>query len=266
MTKKLLINYKLKQKNYNFWLNRLNLKNSNLVCSKDERLSNFENDFMIKCLKPNKSILEIGCGNGVLLKKLIKKKKVKYYLGTDFVKELIDRNKKKIKRKNIDFDQLDMTVVKSDTFNKKFDYIISKRAVQNVLSQKLQLKAIDKLGIFLKKNGLMLLMESSRTAQKNLNRYRKIFNLHKIVPPWHNLFLDDNLIKKHKFKNVKLIKIENFSSSFYFITRIIYAAYAKMKNKKVDFINPLNLIATSIDSKILKEDFSQIKIYIFKKK
>ena len=156
MTKKLLINYKLKQKNYNFWLNRLNLKNSKLVCSKDERLSNFENDFMIKCLKPNKSILEIGCGNGVLLKKLIKKKKVKYYLGTDFVKELIDRNKKKIKRKNIDFDQLDMTVVKSDTFNKKFDYIISKRAVQNVLSQKLQLKAIDKLGVFLKKNGLML--------------------------------------------------------------------------------------------------------------
>ena len=77
MTKKLLINYKLKQKNYNFWLNRLNLKNSNLVCSKDERLSNFENDFMIKCLKPNKSILEIGCGNGVLLKKLIKKKKGK---------------------------------------------------------------------------------------------------------------------------------------------------------------------------------------------
>ena len=62
------------------------------------------------------------------------------------------------------------------------------------------------------------------------------------------------------------IKIENFSSGFYFITRIVYAAYAKFKNQKVNFKNPLNLIATLVDNEILKEDFSQIKMYIFKKK
>ena len=81
---------------------------------------------MINSLKDNKSIFEIGCGNGVLLKKLIKKKKIKYYLGTDFVKELVDQNKKFIKKKNIHFDQLDMTLIKPNTFSKKFDYIISK--------------------------------------------------------------------------------------------------------------------------------------------
>ena len=112
----------------------------------------------------------------------------------------------------------------------------------------------------------MLLMESSINAQKNINKYRKIFNLHKITPPWHNLFLDDNKLQKYKFKNVKLSKIENFSSNFYFITRIIYAAYAKIKKIKVNFTDPLNLIATSIKSEILKEDFSQIKMYIFKRK
>ena len=266
MNKKLILNYKLKKKNYNFWLKRLNKKKSNLVCSKDERLNNFENDYMINSLKDNKSIFEVGCGNGVLLKKLIKKKKIKYYLGTDFVKELVDQNKKFIKKKNIHFDQLDMTLIKPNTFSKKFDYIISKRAVQNVLSRKLQLRSIDNMGNFLKKNGLMFLMESSLTAQKNINKYRKIFGLHKIIPPWHNLFLDDSFIKKHKFKRVKLVKIENFSSSFYFITRIVYAAYAKFKNQKVNFKNPLNLIATLVDNEILKEDFSQIKMYIFKKK
>ena len=45
----------------------------------------------------------------------------------------LDKFRPVIIKKFIDFDQLDMTVVKSDTFNKKFDYIISKRAVQNVL-------------------------------------------------------------------------------------------------------------------------------------
>ena len=159
-----------------------------------------------------------------------------------------------------------MTNFKSHQLSRKFDYIISKRAIQNVLSKKLQLKAIDKIGNFLKKNGLMLLMESSSTAQSNLNRIRKRFNLHKIVPPWHNLFLDDEVIKKHSFKNVQFIKMENFASSFYFITRVIYAAYAKIKKKQTNFINPLNLIATMVENKIFKEDFSQIKMYVFKKK
>ena len=35
MNNKLILNYKVKKKNYNFWLKRLN-KKSNLVCSKDE--------------------------------------------------------------------------------------------------------------------------------------------------------------------------------------------------------------------------------------
>ena len=39
-----------------------------------------------------------------------------------------------------------------------------------------------------------------------------------------------------------------------------------LKNQKVNFKNPLNLIATLVDNEILKEDFSQIKMYIFKKK
>ena len=212
MNKKNYSNYKNKQKNYNFWLDRLKKNKGHLVCSKDVRLNNLENDFMVKNIKKNKSILEIGCGNAVLLKKLTLKKP-KYYLGTEFVRELTEYNKKT-----------------------------------------------------LKKGGKMLLMESSINAQKNINKYRKIFNLHKITPPWHNLFLDDEILKKYRFKNVKLKKIENFSSNFYFITRIIYAAYAKLKNIKVNFTDPLNIIASSINKKILSEDFSQIKLYVFIKK
>ena len=37
--------------------------------------------------------------------------------------------------------------------------------------------------------------------------------------------------------------------------------------KKKPFYNhPLNIIATMLDAKLIKEDFSQIKTYIFKKK
>ena len=47
-----------------------------------------------------------------------------------------------------------MTLVSNKSFNEKFDYIISKRAIQNVLSNKLQISTIDNFGYHLKKMDL----------------------------------------------------------------------------------------------------------------
>jgi len=260
-------NYKYKKENYNFWVDRLKKQKETLVCTKDIILDELEGNQVIKNIKANKTILELGCGNAVLLKKILKAKKIRSYLGTDFVKELIDNCKFKFNSKNIKFKTLDMTLINKTTFPEKYDYIISKRAIQNILNHKLQLKVIDNAGYFLKKNGLMVLVESSATAQENINNLRKKYKLSKIIPPFHNLFFDDNKIKKFKFKNVKLIKIENFSSNFYFISRIIYALYAKIFLKKNPiFDHPLNTIASTIKEDLLNKDFSQIKTFFFKKK
>jgi ubiquinone/menaquinone biosynthesis C-methylase UbiE len=260
-------NYKYKQDNYNFWLKRLSSNKEDLVCTKDIILDKLEEEQIIKNIRNNSSILELGCGNGVILKKILKKKKIKNYLGTDFVKELIDYCRSKFIFKNISFKTLDMTTINKSTFSEKYDYIITKRAIQNILSHKLQLKVIDNTGFFLKKNGSMILVESSATAQKNINDLRKIYKLSKIIPPFYNLFFDDYKIKKYKFKNVKLIKIENFSSNFYFTSRIIYALFAKFFLKKNPVYNhPLNNIASIIKGNLLNIDLSQIKTYYFKRK
>jgi ubiquinone/menaquinone biosynthesis C-methylase UbiE len=260
-------NYKYKKNNYNFWLSRLKSNKEDLVCTKDIILDRLEEEQIIKNIKKNSSILELGCGNGFILKKILKKKKIKNYLGTDFVKELINNCKSKFNFKNVKFQTLDMTSINKSTFSEKYDYIITKRAIQNILSHKLQLKIIDNAGYFLKKNGLMILVESSATSQKNINDLRNKYKLSKIIPPFHNLFFDDNKIKKYNFENVKLYKIENFSSNFYFISRIIYALYAKFFLKKIPvYGHPLNTIASIIKENLLNKDLSQIKTYFFRKK
>lgn len=71
-------NYKLKRENYKFWLSRMN-NSERKVCTNDVNLDFIEEDQIIKNLKNNKNILEIGCGNGVLVKELIKKKNKKLY-------------------------------------------------------------------------------------------------------------------------------------------------------------------------------------------
>ena len=262
-------NYKYKKENYNFWVQRLKNQKENLVCTKDIILDELEENQIIKNIKANKTILELGCGNGVILKKILKEKKIKSYLGTDFVKELIDNCKFKFKSKNTKFKTLDMTLINKSSFPEKYDYIITKRAIQNILNHKLQLKVIDNVGYFLKKNGLMILVESSANAQKNINDLRKEYKLSKIIPPFHNLFFSDRKIKKHVFKNVIIVNIHPFASDFYYVTRLIYAIYAKFSlKKKPSFNHPLQKVALNIsmNNKLSTTRYSQVQKYIFKKK
>jgi len=259
-------NYKFKKENYNFWLNRIN-REERKVCTNDIFLDLIEEDQIINNIQNNKTILEVGSGNGVLLKRLLKKRKIKKYLGTDFVGQLVEKSNRKFKKKNINFKKIDMTLINKNFFEDKYDYIVSKRAIQNILSSKLQLKTIDNLGLFLKKRGLMILVESSATAQQNINLYRKKYKLKKINPPFHNLFFNDKKIKKYNFKNIKLHKIINFSSNYYFISRILNAILCKrFLKRKTSYNDPLNLIALNINDNLLKIDFSQIKTYLFKRK
>ena len=61
-----------------------------------------EEDQIIDNIKNNKTILEVGSGNGILLKRLLSfKKNQKKNLGTDFVEELIQQSKKKNLKKKI---------------------------------------------------------------------------------------------------------------------------------------------------------------------
>jgi len=259
------LNYKLKKKNYDFWAKRSKKKDS-VVCTNDPRLDQLEIDQILNKINNNKSILEVGCGNGFILKRLLKEKKIKSYLGIDFVEDFIASAKKKYKSNKVNFEIFDISLINNITFKKKYDFIISKRTIQNILSQRLQMKIIDTLGHYLKKNGLMILVESSNTAQKNINKYRKLFSLPIIRPPFHNLFFNDLIIRSHKFKNIKLLNIDNFASGFYFLSRIIYASYAKILKEKVKYQHPLNQLGLNINSKVFKEDFSQVKTYLFKKK
>lgn len=74
------INYKYKKENYNFWVDRLKKQKENLVCTKDIILDKLEENQIIDNIKTNKTILELGCGNGVILKKILKKKRLKVIL------------------------------------------------------------------------------------------------------------------------------------------------------------------------------------------
>jgi ubiquinone/menaquinone biosynthesis C-methylase UbiE len=251
-----------KKKILNYW--NLRAKKKALKCTNDEFLEISEIKRIVSIIKKNSRVLDVGCGDGELLRVLKKKLNIKG-VGIDFSKELINEAKKN--SKNIKFYCEDMTNISNlkKILQKKFDYIITKRSIQNLTSWKDQKKFINQLNLFCKKTTSILLFESSSTALSKINNFRKILNLQKIVKPWHNLYLDDIKVINSKYKKIKLFKIHELFSTYYFLSRVINAYQNKLSMLPSKYDDALNLLGWKLPQDITK-GFSQLKLYQFKLK
>lgn len=234
-------------------------KNKILKCTNDLNLEKNEIDIFLSIIKKNKTVLDIGCGDGKLLRELKIKKNCNCY-GIDFSKNLIDIAKKK--SKGINYFCMDMCKIEELFKTKlKFDYIITKRSIQNLTSWNNQKKFLNQLNQFSFPKTKIFLMESSSNALININKIRVKLKLKKITRPWHNLYLDDQKLIKTKFKKIKLIGIKELFSTYYFTSRILNAAI----NSKPDYNDLLNLTAWKLPQNLI-QGFSQLKLYEFQVK
>tara|TARA_Y100000389_G_scaffold191309_1_gene217250 strand:+ start:555 stop:1304 length:750 start_codon:yes stop_codon:yes gene_type:complete len=244
-----------KEKILKYWNSRA--KNKVLKCTNDINLEKNEIKYFLSSIKNKKSVLDIGCGDGELLRNLKKKNECNCY-GIDFSSNLINVAKKK--SKNINYFCLDMNKIKYEfKKNIKFDYIITKRSIQNLTSWDNQKKFIDQLKFFSGTKTKILLMESSNDGLKKINSARNNLGLKKITKPWHNLYLDDAKIRKTNFKGLKLVNITELFSTYYFTSRVLNATI----NQKPKYNDLLNLTGWKLSQNLI-EGFSQLRLYEFK--
>ena len=247
----------IKKKILKYWNSRA--ENKILKCTNDLNLEKNEISLFISLIKKGKNVLDIGCGDGELLRNLKKNNNCDCY-GIDFSKNLINVAKKK--SKNIHYYCMDMNKIKNKfKSNIKFDYIITKRSIQNLTSWTDQKKFLNQLKFFSNSKTKILLMESSNDGLKNINRIRKKLKLKEIIKPWHNLYFDDLKVKQTVFKGIKLTKIKEVFSTYYFTSRVLNAA----TNKKPSYNDLLNLTGWMLPQDLIR-GFSQLRLYIFKSK
>ena len=246
-----------KKKILDYW--NLRARNKILKCTNDTNLETNEINIFLSIIKNKKNVLDIGCGDGELLRNLKKKKQCNCY-GIDFSQNLIRVAQKK--SKNINYFCIDMNKIKKEFKTKvKFDYIITKRSIQNLTSWNDQKKFINQLKFFSNPKTKILLMESSNDGLKKINDMGIKLRLKKIVKPWHNLYLEDSILKKTNFRGIKLIGIKELFSTYYFTSRVLNAAI----NPKPSYNDLLNLTGWKMPQNTI-EGFSQLRLYEFKTK
>lgn len=218
-----------------------------------------------KYLLPEKYILDVGCGNGnitIRLAQIVKSN----FVGCDYSEKMIEKANEALKDKKSSFARR-LEFVVGDALHlpfkdKSFDIIFTNRCLINLTKLKDQLIATKEVHRVLKKGGLYIMSENSKSSLKNLNQLRKAVELPSISSPWHNLYIDEEKFFSSIKKLFDLQLVDNFCSSYYIGSRIFNGKVSAMKGKEPDYDDPINHIAADLPS---IGDFGPQKTFILKK-
>jgi len=208
--------------------------------SNDFMLKRLEINLLLKLISPQSKVLDIGCGNGETLYTICTSKQCKG-VGIDYSENMIAAAKEYYSHNNIEYK---CSALPNLITNNDFDYAITERCLLNLLKEQ-QYIAFVNIMSHLKPGGFYLMMESCIQGLEKINFWRTKVGLSIIRPPFHNTFLDENEVKKWENEECHLEKIINFTSTYYFGSRLVYAA---LRPKKLKYDSLINRISCALPS------------------
>jgi ubiquinone/menaquinone biosynthesis C-methylase UbiE len=194
-------------------------------------------------IKGDESICDIGCNNGYcdfMLLSLFSGIKI---VGIDFSEKLISQaqeNLNKSEYKNrAEF--ITGNVLNTCTFpEKKFDIILIKRVLINLVKENDQILALENVKKLLHENGMIILSEAVEENWARLNRLRTEFGLDELKQPWHNKYLSDNVIK-YIYSHFNVEIDSDYSSTYYIFSRVFHPWIKKINQvNNLDYMSEIN--------------------------
>ena len=245
----------------NFWNNQANL--GLWAGSRDLIAKELEIGAIISYISDGLDILDFGCGNGITAMELARRFNV-HVLGVDFAEEMVQSAKKLSMGINfkgsVNFQVGDIQSLNSHIH--KYDIIYTERMIINLPDWQSQKKTIRSLFSLLKPGGMYLMCENSQEGLDKINQFRKQIKLPEIIPPWHNRYLKDDELNNITHPGITLEKIDYYSSTYYFLSRVINAWLAQQDGKEPDYDSQINRLALSLPP---YGDIGQGRIWVWRK-
>ena len=182
-----------------------------------------------------KRVLDVGCGNGYTLSKLVESSPYKEYYGIDASTEMIRLCLERRLHNTVFFTR---NIIETKFEDNLFDFVYSERCLTNLPNWDEQMKAIRQIHRILKPRGKFLLIECFTDGLENLNRARVECGLRALKSkPW-NHYIDKDVFMGAVSSIFNLLSCQsNFLSSHYFTTRVLHALVTKGKQiKNTEFV------------------------------
>lgn len=213
--------------------------------SNDIMMKHLEMELIDEYVADGARILDFGCGNGVAMCEIARRHDVSI-LGIDFSDAMIAAAEENARSERL-LDKLTFLCGDQDTIKEldsRFDLIYTERCLINLSSWDEQKSAIIDLVNLLKDDGRYIMCESSIDGLREINDMRACHGLAEITPPWHNRYLRDSEIEELASSgSVALLDVRYFSSTYYFLSRVVNAALARDQGVEPSYDAPVNELA-----------------------
>lgn len=209
-----------------------------------------------------KSIADIGCGDGRTTIGLAEKFEQIALTGYDYSESMISNARRILANRSIG----NVSLGQHDVCNPlphKFDLIYTTRCLINLPTWELQMNAIKNIHASLNDGGVYLMIENFVDGQDEFNRVRRSFDLPEIPIRDHNNFFEIDSLASFASDYFDLIDEVNISSTYYLVSRVVYAKMCADKNITPDYYDVHHKYASRLP---YVGNCGPVKLICFKKK
>lgn len=246
-----------------FWNSQAREHQTDLAATTPDPLAkDLEIAALVRHLDPGRDTLEVGCGNGVNILRLLAHLRGRV-VGVDYSEGMIEAAQKALdghpKAGRVRFAVAD--ILRNLESLGTFPQIFTARCLINLPSLELQVKAVESLSGVLEPGGRLVLIESVKQGQERLNDLREIVGLQRIPNHWHNLYLDEPEFLARIPRGLRHVATDNFASLYFVISRVFNAKLTP-EGEEPDYLAEINRIAARLPS---FGDCGPLKLFLFEK-
>lgn len=193
-------------------------------------------------------LLDVGCGDGYSTLRIAQAFSGLTFLGIDYSEGMI-----RIARQRLEsqpelaargcFSLGDVTDLAQVCKDATFDLVLSDRCLINLDSIEHQRDAIAQIAQHARPGAVYLAIENFVEGHGNMNAARHSVGLPPIPVRWHNRYFQEREFIDAAARFFEHITFMDFSSSYYFATRVIYSAMCQMRGEAPDYHHEIHRLA-----------------------
>lgn len=245
-----------------FWNSRAEL--GEIAGTNDFPLKDLELKLIHEKIAPGASVLDVGCGNGDTLLSLARDKGCSG-VGIDFSEKMVELAQTKSHSAGRDAEVRFQrgAIPGLPAGLGEFDYALTERCLINLEDEASQRRAFEEIMSHVKPGGHYLMIESCVQGLERTNELREILGLERMDPPWHNAFLDESSVPKWATEQFSLEEVIPFSSTYHFLSRVVYARLAEDKGEPLRYDSEINMLACRLP---IIGDFGPARLWLWRRK
>jgi ubiquinone/menaquinone biosynthesis C-methylase UbiE len=185
--------------------------------------------------------------------------------GADYSISMIDLARQALAGRagrRIDFTVADVREIGAAFAAQSFDFVSTDRCLINLQTSEDQFAAMGALAGLLRPGGAYLAIENFVEGNDRLNELRGLYGLPPIEIRWHNRFFREADFIAGAKAHFRTIEKFDFSSAYYFATRVVYSALCAAEGTAPDYRHPIHERSANLPP---FGDFSPIKLFVLGK-